>query len=128
MTRGVDNAAWTVGLALAALGAALGLAGCASSVPRNAPDWYRNAVQSQPHGYPDLRSVPHANNANTDAAHWAQVQSDLEAARQQLQSNPRDVPAPPQDPNQFVDDARAVLDATRAAHHDDPQQPQTPQP
>ena len=119
MKRGVDKTAVSLGLAIAAFG----LAGCASSVPHNAPAWYANAVQSQPHGYPDLRAVPHTNNANTNAAHWAAVQADLEGARQQMQANPRDVPAPAEDPNVFVDDARAVLDATRAAHHDDPQQP-----
>ena len=119
MKGGVGKTAISLGMAIAALG----LAGCASSVPRNAPAWYANAVRNQPRGYPDLRAVPRTNSANTNTAHWAAVQSDLETARQQLQSNPRAVPAPPQDPNQFVDDARAALDATRAAHHDDPEAP-----
>jgi hypothetical protein len=112
VTRGLEKAAWTVGIALAALS----MAGCASAVPKNAPDWYRNAVHNEEHGFPDLRNVPTTHTANTDVHHWAEVEADLETAKQQLQSNPRSQPAPPDDPNAFVNDARAAIEATRAHH------------
>ena len=103
---------------IGAFGLAFALAACASAHARNAPDWFRQAERTEQHGYPSLRSVPHTSDANTDAAHWAQVQADMAAAKQQLQSSPRSEPAPPQDPNGFITDAQAAIEATRASHPD----------
>ena len=109
MRRGIGKAIWAFGLLCAA-------SGCASA-PRQ-PEWFRQAERNEAHGYPSLHEIPRTTSANTDAAHWAAVQADLAAAKQQLQSNPRNVPAPPNDPNAFVDDARAAIEATRATHPD----------
>ena len=102
----------------AVLLALVGLAGCATSVPRDAPQWYRAGAHERAGGYPNLRDVPRVTTANTDPAHWARVEADVTAAKDEMQANPRAQPAPPQDPNAFVNDARAAIDATRASHDD----------
>ena len=112
MRRGGQKAIWAIGFCCAML------AGCASATPRNAPDWFRAAQAHEEHGYPNLRDVPHTVTANTNAQHWAEVQTDLAAAKQELRASPRAEPAAPQDPNGFVNDARAAIDATRATHPD----------
>ena len=99
-----------------ALGA--GASGCASTIPRNAPAWYAQAVHNEAHGYPDLRNVPRTYSANNDAAHWAAVQAEVVAAAAEMRANPRSEPAPAQNPDAFMDDARAAIDATRATHED----------
>ena len=112
MDRRTQGAAQVIGLTMAALC----LAACASSVPKNAPAWYANAVHNQQRGYPDLNSVPRAAAANNDQAHWAQIQAEADAAAAAMRANPRSQPAAPENPDAFVDDARAALDATRASH------------
>jgi hypothetical protein len=97
------------------LAGAVAAAGCASE-PQNAPAWYvahEHAIES---GYPSLHSVPRTYTANTDLAHWAAVQADVEAAGQALRADPRSQWTPVDDPNAFIADARAVLERTRLAH------------
>ena len=98
------------------LAAAVSVAGCAASVPRNSPDWYRAAAHEHVSGYPSLRDVPRTTAANTDAAYWARLRTDLTTASAEMRANPRSQPAGPQDPNAFVDSARADIEAARAAH------------
>ncbi len=101
-----------------ALGLALAIAGCASARPANTPDWFRQAEAHEQHGYPSLRDVPRTSDANTNAAHWAEVQANIDAAKRQMAASPRNQPAPPQDPNGFITDAQAAIEATRASHPD----------
>ncbi|MBC7768406.1 MAG: hypothetical protein H7124_06425 [Phycisphaerales bacterium] len=93
---------------LAFLAAALGfaLAGCASA-----------ETAAYDPAYPDLRDVPTGTDANIDTAHWAQLEADLLAARQAMQSNPRSAPASATEaPAEFLDQAREDLEAARQSH------------
>ena len=38
---------------------------CAGGAPKNAPDWYRQAMHEEAHSYPRLRDVPRTSDANT---------------------------------------------------------------
>ena len=60
--------------------------------------------------------MPRTYNANTDAAHWAALKADVDAAGQAMRANPRAQWTPADDPNVFLADARAVLERTRQAH------------
>jgi hypothetical protein len=94
---------------------AVAATGCASE-PHNAPAWYVARERTIEHGYPSLHSVPRTYTADTNAAHWAEVQADVEAAGQALRADPRSQWTAPDDPNAFLADARAVLEQTRLAH------------
>ena len=93
----------------------MAVVGCASA-PASAPDWYRQREATIEHGYPDLHSVPRTVNLTTDPAHWAEVQADLEAARQAVAADPRSVWTPAEDPNVFLAEARAEMERTRLVH------------
>jgi hypothetical protein len=95
----------------------MAVVGCASS-PANAPDWYRQRERTIEHGYPSLHDVPRTVNLTLDPAHWADVQADLDAAKAEVRSDPRSVWTPPDDPNVFLNEARAELERTRLAHGD----------
>ncbi len=99
----------------AALIGVLGAAGCASS--GEAPEWFAERSAENDSGYPSLRDVPRTTTANTNAAHWAAVEADLEAAGAAVKANPRSQPATvAEDPNAFLNEAREELDETRQAH------------
>ena len=100
-----------------ALGLAAALGACAGGAPKNAPDWYRQAMHEEAHSYPRLRDVPRTTDANTNVAYWAQVQADVLSARQAMLANPRSQWTPPENADAFNNDARAAIDATRDQHH-----------
>lgn len=90
------------------LAAALGLAltGCASA----------ETAANDP-SYPNLRDVPTGTDATTDPAHWAQLEAELLAAREAMQSNPRSAPASAtESPAEFLDQAREDLEESRQSH------------
>lgn len=95
----------------------LALGGCVSSVGE-VPAWFNERQAEADSSYPSLRDVPNTTIANTDAAHWAAVEADLMAAKQAMQANPRNEPAPPQNTDEFVNQAREVLEESRDAHPD----------
>lgn len=94
---------------------AVAAAGC-SSTPKNQPAWVQERLANIPETYPSLHDVPRGNNANTDQAHWNVVQADVQAAGQAMRADPRSQPAPPDDPNAFINDAHTAIDATRDSH------------
>lgn len=96
----------------------LALSGCVSP-SGEAPAWFSEAQAEAEGGYPSLRDVPRTTTANTDAAHWARVEADLLAARQALKDNPRAEPAPPQNTDEFVNQALEELEESRRAHPDE---------
>jgi|GEM_PF-2453794 len=103
---------------LAALGvlvAVLGAAGCAGGA-HNQPAWVTQHLAQGPHTYPNLHDVPRTTHLNTDAQHWSAVQADVLAAGTTMRADPRDQPAPPTDPNAFINDAQHEIDQTRQAH------------
>jgi hypothetical protein len=102
---------------MAGVGLAVTLAACAGGAPKNAPDWYLQAMHQEAHSYPRLRDVPRTSDANTNAAYWAGVEADVLAARQAMLANPRSQWTPPEDATQFNNDARAAIDASRDQHH-----------
>jgi hypothetical protein len=95
----------------------LTLAGCASSVGE-VPAWFTERQAEADSSYPSLRDVPNTTIANTDPEHWAAVESELLAAKAAMQANPRNEPAPPQDSDEFVNQAREELEEARQAHPD----------
>jgi hypothetical protein len=97
----------------------LTLAGCVSS-QGEAPAWFSERQAEAEGGFPSLRDVPRSNIANTDAAHWAQVERELVAAGQDLKTNPRAAPASQADvqPSEFLNEAREDLEEARQAHPD----------
>lgn len=102
-------------LALAGLAAFLG--GCASGAEAPVPVWVAEGAASAGSGYPDLRSVPTAHQANTDQAHWDAVEAETVAAGAALRANPRaEFGAPPEDPNAFLEQAQDDLEETRDSH------------
>lgn len=103
-------------VAIGVLAALAVLGGCANRVPASAPQWFQSSTQEKNRSYPNLRDVPRTTQATTDPAYWSGVQAEVVAAKQAMQANPRAQPAPPQDPDAFVNDARAAIDATRASH------------
>lgn len=106
-----------IGAAIIAIGAiGVGLGACASAEPTDAPEWYREAARSSGDGYPSLAVTPHAPATVADQAHWAAVEADLLAAREEMRANPRSEPAPPQDPGVFLDEAREDIEQTRDSH------------
>lgn len=100
--------------------AAMTLDACASNEPpENAPAWFNEAVNAPNQPYPDLRQVPTETQANTDPAHWASVQTEMNAAAAALRASPRSEPAPgtaAQDGSAFADEAREDIEATRDQH------------
>lgn len=103
---------------IAAIGLILGVlaaAGCASA-PTNQPAWVAQRLTGVEDTYPNLHDVPRTNTAQTDPNHWAQVQTDVEAAGQALHADPRSQPGPPVDPNAFINDAHNAIDQTRDSH------------
>lgn len=107
------------GLAIALLGGLVSSA-CASS-NATAPAWFQERAAVHDGSYPSLASVPHGTIANTSAQHWSEVQTQLEQARTELQSNPRAQPSTePEDPNGFVAQAQQELEQARQAHDDAP--------
>jgi hypothetical protein len=100
---------------LAIFAGLLAAAGCAGG-PHNQPAWVTQHLAQAPHSYPNLHDVPRTNNVNTDAQHWAAVKADTEAAGTSMRADPRNQPAPPTDPNAFINDAQHTIDQTRQAH------------
>ncbi|MBS0385679.1 MAG: hypothetical protein JSS00_10070 [Proteobacteria bacterium] len=100
---------------LVVLAGCMAVVGCAST-PTNAPDWYRQRARTVESSYPDLHSVPRTVNLTLDPSHWAEVQADLAAARAGVEADPRSVWTPADDPNVFLNEARAELERTRLAH------------
>lgn len=104
-------------LIVAALVGASALGACASTGSSQEPAWFSEREQSVPNTFPSLRDVPSATNANTDAAYWARLQADLTAAGAEVRNNPRSQPATAaDDPNLFLEQARADLERARLAH------------
>ena len=101
--------------AAAVLAGLLALGGCVSS-SGEASSWIDERAAEAEGGYPSLRDVPRATTANRNPAHWARVEADLMQAKQELQSNPRSEPAPPQGADEFVNQAREELEESRDAH------------
>ena len=100
---------------LVALAGCVAVVGCAST-PADAPAWYRQRQATIESSYPDLHSVPRTVNLTLDPAHWAEVQADLDAAKAAVRADPRSVWTPAEDPNVFLNDARAEMERTRLAH------------
>lgn len=93
----------------------VGLAGCIST--GETPEWFAQRSAENDEGYPSLRDVPQGTDATTDPAHWAQVEADLLAARQAMQSSPRAAPASQAEtPAEFLEEARRDLEETRQSH------------
>jgi hypothetical protein len=116
VTRRTGKLAIAAGAAVA--GAAL-VAACASSTPKDAPDWYLAHLNSPgANQYPRLQDVPHgASDANVDQAHWSAEEAELLAAAKAMKANPRATPAGgAEDPAAFDAAARAAIEATRASH------------
>jgi hypothetical protein len=100
------------------------LAGCVTvvscaSTPSNVPDWYRQREHTIENGYPRFQDVPRTVNLTLNPAHWAEVQTDLDAAKAEVAADPRSVWTPADDPTIFMNDARAELERTRLAHGGD---------
>ncbi|MGQ0534039.1 MAG: hypothetical protein ACT4OF_15310 [Caulobacteraceae bacterium] len=100
--------------ALVVLALAAGLGACVNTPAGETPEW------ADTEGFPSLHDVPSGgSSATTDPAHWRAVEADLLAARQQVQANPRlqNTPAPVEDPQAFIEDARREIEETRNAHN-----------
>lgn len=98
----------------------LSLVGCISGPNGETPAWFADAQAEDPGTYPSLREVPRGTSANTDAAHWAQVESELTAVANDVRSNERAQPATATEtPEQFLEEARRELEETRQAHPDE---------
>jgi hypothetical protein len=98
---------------LVALALAAGLGACVNTPDGSTPEW------ADAEGYPSLREVPvGGTSATTDADHWRAVETDLIAARDQAQANPRaQDTGPVEDPTAFVDEARREIEETRSSHN-----------
>ncbi len=82
------------------------VAGCASAEDP--------AAEGPVEGFPSLRDVPTAIDANTDPEHWRAIEGDLRAAQQTLRQHPRAQPASPSDdPAVFLEEARQELEQAR---------------
>jgi hypothetical protein len=103
--------------AAAVLAGLVALGGCVST-SGEPPAWFNERQAEAEGGFPSLRDVPRTTIANTDPAHWAAVEADLLAAREELMNHPRAEPAPPPNSDQFVEEAREVLEESRQAHPD----------
>ena len=104
-------------LIAAALLGASALGACASSGAGEEPAWFSEREASVPNTFPSLRDVPRETNANTDAAYWARLQAELTDVRAEMRNNPRSQPATAaDDPNIFLEQARADLERARLAH------------
>ena len=101
--------------AAAVLAGLLALSGCISSSGA-ASSWIDERAAEAEGGYPSLRDVPRGTTANTDPAYWARVEADLMQAKAELESNPRNEPAPAQGTDEFVNQAREELEESRDAH------------
>ncbi|MBI3438461.1 MAG: hypothetical protein HY054_07400 [Proteobacteria bacterium] len=100
---------------LVVLAGCVAVVGCAST-PANPPEWYRQRERTIESTYPTFQSVPRTLNLTLNPAHWAEVQADLDAAKAEVAADPRSVWAPAEDPNVFLNEARAELERTRLAH------------
>jgi hypothetical protein len=97
-------------------------AGCASpqEAERPLPAWFvARKAELEREGYPKLENVPSRVDANVNQEHWDQVTRELEAARAEMQANPRSErpPTPTEDAaavETFDEKARTDLDAARA--------------
>ncbi|MGE0595209.1 MAG: hypothetical protein AB7P07_02505 [Hyphomonadaceae bacterium] len=97
--------------------AALSLAAAACANTENTPEWALEGAAGSAPGYPDFSAVPTAIDANTNPAYWSGVENELMAARAELQANPRaEYGPPPEDPAEFLAEAREDLEATRDSH------------
>lgn len=73
-------------------------------------------------GFPSLRDVPRATDANVDPAHWARLEAELLAAGREMRSHPRAQTAPQTEtPADFIEGARRDLEQARQAHEPAPQ-------
>lgn len=98
-------------LVLTALAIALG--GCVNTPYGETPAW------ADAEGYPNLREVPTGGtSATTASSHWNAVEADVLAARAAAQANPRaQEPATQENPQEFLDEARRDIEATRNSHN-----------
>ena len=95
------------------------VAGCVGSSGGQTPGDQQGADL----GFPSLREVPRDTIANTDAAHWAQVQAEVLAAGAAMRASPRAQPtADAETPADFVEGARRDLEQARQAHEPSPPQ------
>ena len=109
-------AAATIQLCAAAL-ALTALAGCATGVKEDSPEWFAERMQAdETEGFPRLQDVPPETTANVSDAYWTGVAADVIAAREAMQANPRAEPAPPTDPAGFEREAREEIEETAATH------------
>lgn len=97
------------------LAGAAALGACAST-PADEPAWLAERTAGAPDTYPELRDVPRTTIATTDPTHWAQAQAEMATVAAAVRANPRGVWTAPEDPAAFAAEARAVLEASRAAH------------
>jgi hypothetical protein len=103
-------------IALAAILGLVSLGGCITS-NSEVPEWFEQRSAERDTAYPALRSVPRDTIANTDAAHWRQVERELVAVGDEVRANPRAEPTNgEQDPAAFVEEARRELEETRQSH------------
>jgi len=102
----------------AVLAGLVALSGCVSPAGEP-PAWFSERQAQAEGGYPSLRDVPRTTMANTDPGYWAQVEADLIAARDELKNHPRNEPAPAEGTDEFVEQAREVLEESRQAHPDE---------
>jgi hypothetical protein len=96
---------------------AMGLSACITAPDQAPPAWStERANQPGARGYPSLQDVPHTTIANTDAQYWERHRREMVAAGQAVKGSPRAQWTPVEDPNAFIEDARAQLEATRLSH------------
>jgi hypothetical protein len=101
--------------------ALLGVGGCVGGGNAGQqPAWFAERAEADARGYPSLREVPTETIANTDPAHWSEVEREMAAAAAALRSHPRAQYTAPEDPAAFVEQARADLEAARQAHEPAP--------
>lgn len=73
-------------------------------------------------GFPSLRDVPRATDANVDPAYWARIEAELIATGREVRAHPRAQPAPQTEtPADFIEEARRDLEEARQAHEPTPQ-------
>jgi hypothetical protein len=98
----------------ASLGPLLLAAGCASTAaPDDAPAWFVAALADEDSDFPALEEAPTETATNNDAAHWAAVAAQLNAALVAMRANPRNEAQTADDAAAFAEEARRELETTR---------------
>ena len=101
-----------LGFGVGALGA------CASA--SEAPAWFEARSAENDAGYPSLREVPRGTDANTDAAHWAVVESEVMTARAALKAAGKTYATRMLTADEIAanDNIKSLVDSTKAAEQD----------